>query len=124
MYSSIRALLDMQIDECKGIYDELRDKYPLYLTRDLDMAKRFLKESSRGNERYGIVGSSDARRLKAEGLDVKSGIEVERWFLKDKDDVRSSFYLEDIATEFDIQGLELDWICVAWGGNFRYKDTG
>ncbi|MDI9475599.1 MAG: DUF2075 domain-containing protein [Natronincolaceae bacterium] len=120
----VKTLLDMQVDECKRIYDGLRDKYPLYLTRNLDMAKRFLKESSRGNERYGIVASSDARRLKAEGLDVKSGIEVEHWFLKGKDDVRSSFYLEDIATEFDIQGLELDWICVAWGGDFRYTDTG
>lgn len=88
------------------------------------MAKRFLRESSRGNERYGIVGSSGARRLKAEGLDVRSGIQVEHWFLSGKDDVRSSFYMEDIATEFDIQGLELDWVCVAWGGDFRYTDTG
>lgn len=60
--------------------------------------------------------------LKAEGIDVKSAIEVEHWFLSDKDDVRSSFYLEDPATEFDIQGLELDWVCVAWGGDFRYLD--
>lgn len=66
------------------------------------------------------MGSSDARRLKAEGIDVKSEINVEHWFLSGKDDVRSSFYLEDPATEFDIQGLELDWACVAWGGDFRY----
>ncbi|MCG4583490.1 DUF2075 domain-containing protein, partial [Anaerosalibacter bizertensis] len=120
----VRSLLNIEVDRSKEIYEELKYKYPIYLTRNLNMAKRFLKESSRGNERYGIVGSSDARRLKAEGLNVKVGIEVEHWFLSGKDDVRSSFYMEDIATEFDIQGLELDWVCVAWGGDFRYTDAG
>jgi DUF2075 family protein len=120
----IAALLDMKVDKSKNIYNELKNNYPLYLTRNLNMAKTFLKESSRGNERYGIVASSDARRLKSEGLDVKSKIEVEHWFLSSKDDVRSSFYMEDIATEFDIQGLELDWVCVAWDGDFRFTDKG
>lgn len=117
----VGALLNIQDDRAKELYKELEGKYPIFITRDLSMAKKFLKMNSRGNERYGIVGSSDARRLKAVGLNVKSKIDVEHWFLNGKDDVRSSYYLEDIATEFDIQGLELDWVCVAWGGDFSYK---
>ena len=46
------------------------------------------------------------------------------WFLAEKDDVRSSFYLEDVATEFQVQGLELDWSCVVWDADFRYNTSG
>ncbi len=118
----VEKLLNLEKVAASNIYEKLKDKYPIYVTRDLNMAKRFLKESSRGNERYGLVASSDARRLKAVGLDVKNDIDVSNWFLGGKDDVRSSYYLEDVATEFDIQGLELDWVCLAWGGDLRYID--
>ena len=46
------------------------------------------------------------------------------WFLDGKEDVRSSFYLEDVATEFQIQGLELDWSCVVWDGDLRFSTHG
>jgi DUF2075 family protein len=46
------------------------------------------------------------------------------WFLNDKDDVRSSYYLEDVATEFHVQGLELDWACLTWDGDLRYSKEG
>ncbi|CAE80467.1 DUF2075 domain-containing protein [Bdellovibrio bacteriovorus] len=112
------ALLDKDIDKAKALYSEIKEKYPIKLTRSLEEAKLWLKEKSRGNERYGILASSGAGRLKAHGLDVKSRIEPVNWFLNDKKDVRSSFFMEDVATEFHVQGLELDWTCVAWDIDF------
>ena len=79
---------------------------------------------ARGSERFGIVASSNAIRLKPDGLNVKVKIDPTKWFLNGKQDVRSSFYLEDVATEFDIQGLELDWVGVCWDANFRHTDSG
>lgn len=98
--------------------------YPLALTRDLETARRWLKLSARGTERIGLVASSGALRLKPEGLHVKAKIDPENWFLNGKDDVRSSYYLEDVATEFDIQGLELDWAGVCWDADFRHSARG
>jgi DUF2075 family protein len=74
---------------------------------------------ARGNERYGIVVSSQAQRLKPYAIDVKSPVDPVKWFLNDRDDIRSSYFLEDVATEFHIQGLELDWVCVAWDADLR-----
>src|SRR5262249_34412790 len=85
---------------------------PIALTRDLDTARRWLRSKDRGSERYSIMVSSQAERLKPYALDVKTPVNPVHWFLSEKDDVRSSYYLEDVATEFDVQGLELDWACV------------
>lgn len=71
-----------------------------------------------------MVVSSQAQRLKPHAIDVKSPMDPIHWFLDGKDDVRSSFYLEDVATEFHVQGLELDWACVVWDADFRYTETG
>jgi hypothetical protein len=79
----------------------------------------WLRQQARGSERNGLVTSSNAARLKPIGLHVKAKIDPTVWFLADKSDVRSSFALEDVATEFDIQGLELDWVGVCWDANFR-----
>ena len=87
----------------------------------MSIAKEWLKEKSRGTERYGLVVSSQAYRLKPFAIDVKSPMDPIHWFLGEKDDVRSSFYLEDVATEFQVQGLELDYACVAWDGDLRYS---
>ncbi|RYF45472.1 MAG: DUF2075 domain-containing protein, partial [Cytophagaceae bacterium] len=76
-----------------------------------------------GNERTGIVASSGAIRLRPFGLNVKAKIDAPIWFLNDKEDIRSSYFLEEVATEFDIQGLELDWTCVAWDGNLHYYNN-
>ena len=94
------------------------------LTRELGKAKKWLKEHARGSERYGIVASSQAQRLKPYAIDVKSPMDPIHWFLDGKEDIRSSYYLEDVATEFHIQGLELDWACVTWDGDFRYSSAG
>jgi DUF2075 family protein len=56
-------------------------------------------------------------------IDVKNEISAPSWFLNDSQDIRSSYFLEEVATEFDIQGLEIDWACVAWGGNFHFNNT-
>lgn len=98
------------------------DRYPLVLTRDLAQARNWLRQRARGTERYGLVAASCAVRLKAEGLHVTSKIQPAEWFLNEKSDVRSSYQLEDVATEFDVQGLELDWVGVCWDGSFRYTD--
>ena len=90
----------------------------------MSKAKAWLREKARGTERYGIVVSSQAERLKPYALDVKTPIDPIHWFLDDSDDVRSSYYLEDVATEFHIQGLELDWACVTWDADFRYTPEG
>jgi DUF2075 family protein len=94
------------------------------LTRDFGTAKAWLKEKARGSERYGVVVSSEAQRLKPHAIDVRSPMDPVHWFLDGKDDVRSSYYLEDVATEFHVQGLELDWACVVWDGDFRHSPDG
>ncbi len=78
----------------------------------------------KASARLGIVVSSQAERLKPHAIDVKSPMDPIHWFLDDKEDVRSSYYLEDVATEFHIQGLELDWVCVTWDADFRYSNKG
>ena len=87
----------------------------------LKQAKKWLKSKAKGSERYGIIASAGARRLRAEGIDVKNKISPADWFLNSPSDVRSSYYLEDVATEFDIQGLEIDFSCLAWDINFYYE---
>lgn len=116
----VHALLDID-EQAKSLWKEIKSNYPIVLTRDLQKAKAWVKAQAKGSERYGLVASSGARRLKALGVHVKNEIDVANWFLNPKDDVRSSYFLEDVATEFDVQGLELDWVCLAWGENFYYQ---
>lgn len=104
------------------IYQSLKNNYPIYLTRDIKLAKDWLKEMSKGTERIGIIASSGAKRLRSEGISVKEKISAADWFLNYDHDTRSSYYLEDIATEFDIQGLEIDYTCVAWDINMYYDE--
>lgn len=119
--SFVKNLIDLNIENAKDDYLQFSKKYPIVLTRDIIKAKQWLKEKARGSERYGIVVSSQALRLKPFAIDVKSPMNYVNWFLDDKDDVRSSFYLEDVVTEFHIQGLELDWSCVVWDGDLRHS---
>jgi len=94
------------------------------ITRDVTKAKQWLKDKARGSERYGMVVSSQAERLKPHAIDVKRPMDPVHWFLDGKEDVRSSYYLEDVATEFSIQGLELDWACITWDADFRRNHNG
>ena len=120
----VHHLLERNVKEARSVYAEIKDRYPIVLTRDMDKAKQWLKEKARGSERYGIVVSSKAERLRPLAIDVKRKCEVEHWFLDDKRDLRSSMSLEDVATEFDVQGLELDWTCLTWDGDLRYTPNG
>jgi len=120
----VKQLLDLQPEEAKKTLAKVKEKYPIVITRDLVKAKQWLKAQARGSERYGIVVSSQAERLKPHAIDVKSPIDPIHWFLDGKEDVRSSYYLEDVVTEFQVQGLELDWACVTWDADFRYSKQG
>lgn len=117
----IKKLLDLNFTEATNDLIELKDKYPIYLTRDLNKAKNWIKSKARGSERYGIVASSGAKRLRKYGIWVDSSIDAAAWFLNTKEDVRSSYVLEQCATEFDIQGLELDWTILGWDADLRYN---
>ena len=118
----VKAVLDTDINEAKKLYQRIKDRYPIVITRDLNSAKAWVRDHCQGNTRYGLLASSGALRLKPEGIFVKNKIAVENWFLNGKEDVRSSYMLEDVVTEFDIQGLEIDYSVVAWDADFRYVD--
>jgi hypothetical protein len=115
------AIIDNKPDEAKSLSQSL-SKYDFKLTRDLSAAREWLRKKRRGTERAGLLAFSNAIRLKPEGLYVKARIEPEDWFLAKRTDVRSSDYLEDVATEFDVQGLELDWTCICIDANLRLDE--
>ena len=116
----VREVLDLEVAAARATFAELQARYPICITRDLSRAKQWLRDQARGTERYGIVVSSQAQRLKPHAIDVRVKTDPVRWFLDGKEDVRSSYYLEDVATEFQVQGLELDWACVVWDGDLRH----
>ena len=118
----IHEFLNLNVDSAIKLYNEVKRDFPIFITRDLESAKNWVKEKAKGSERTGVIASSGARRLRPLGIDVKNEISAPNWFLNDKEDVRSSYFLEDIATEFDIQGLEIDWTCLAWGANFHISN--
>ena len=101
----VGAMVAGDLDEARQLYQAIKTSYPIALTRNLGHARQWLRDHARGSERIGLVASSGASRLKPEGINVHEKIAATTWFLNDKDDVRSSYYLEDPATEFDIQGL-------------------
>jgi DUF2075 family protein len=102
--------------------------YPIQVTRSLTTARDWLRDQGRGERRYGLVASSGAQRLRAEGLGVSlnatEGINIAHWYLKEPGDIRSSFALEVTANEYTTQGLELDFVCLCWGGDFLYGADG
>lgn len=120
----VKALLDCDESEAKKAFAELSGRYPIAITRELNAAKRWIREHARGSERYGLTASSKAMRLKAHAIDIRVSVDPVHYFLNGRDDTRSSYYLEDAATEFQVQGLELDWTCVAWCADFRFKESG
>jgi hypothetical protein len=110
----VNLILINQPIEAKDIFDNELSKYKIVITRDLEKTKQWLNANCKGTRRMGLVASSGARRLRPYGLDVRVQLEEEEWFLNGKNDVRSSYYLEIPATEFGVQGLELDWVGVCW----------
>lgn len=118
----IHQLLNKKTELAKRFYQEIKNVYPIVVTRNYKIAQKWILNNARGSERYGVLASSNAKRLRPFGIDVKNSISASNWFLDGKEDVRSSYYMEDVATEFEIQGLELDWTIVCWGGDLYLKD--
>jgi hypothetical protein len=118
--SFIGHVVENRPKEARDVYRQIEPRYPIWLTRDLGIARDWLRRVARGSERCGLIASSGAYRLRPEGLHVKAKVDPAAWFLNDSSDVRSSFYLEEVATEFDVQGLELDWVGDCWDANFRH----
>ena len=119
----VKALLDCEKEAAKRAFAELTERYPIAITRDLNAAKHWIRERARGTERYGLVASSKAMRLKPHAIDIRVSVDPVHYFLNERDDTRSSYYLEDAATEFQVQGLELDWVCVNWDADFRFNGS-
>lgn len=117
----VHQLLDLEVEAAKKTLTQISERYPIVLTRDLAKAKEWLRKNARGSERYGMLVSSKAFRLKPLAIDIRSQADIVPWFLNPITDIRSSLFLEDVATEFDIQGLELDWTCLVWDGDFRFN---
>lgn len=120
----VKALLDCEEKDAREAFAQIADKYPIAITRDLNRAKAWIHARARGSERYGLVASSKAQRLKPHAIDIRVNVNPVHWFLNDREDTRSSYYLEDAATEFQVQGLELDWMCVTWDGDLRFSGNG
>lgn len=119
----VKRILDLDAPGARELIARVKDRYPLVLCRSVPGAKVWLRQQARGSQRYGIVVSSQAYRLRPHAIHVKAPANPVHWFLHDKDDVRSSFYLEDVATEFQVQGLELDWTAVVWDGDLRLTEN-
>lgn len=117
----VKALLDVNMEQARTLYSEFKDVYPIVMTRDLEAAKAWIHSKAKGSQRYGMTASSGAGLLRAHGVWVQSKIDAPKWFLNGREDVRSSYFLEETATEFDIQGLELDWSIVCWDANMRFN---
>lgn len=120
--SFIKCLLDLDGEGAKEHLQKMGDDYPIFLTRDINTARGWVKSKSRGTTRYGLLASSRAVRLKPSGIFVKSSNDIVNWILGDKDDIRSSYFLEEVVTEFDIQGLEIDYSIVAWDADMRLNN--
>ena len=118
----VHALLSFD-DGAADLYNEIKEKYPIVLTRDMAKARKWLHDKVRGTERTGVLVTKESARFKPLAIHIlPAGDEnAVHWFLDDKGDVRSSNYLEDAATEIQVQGLELDYTCVLWDADMRYK---
>ena len=118
------ALLSGRANIARAELDAIRAQFPILISRSVKEAKQWIRCRSRGTERTGLLASSGAKRLKPLGITMDIQIDPCMWFLNDADDVRSSYYLEDAASEFDVQGLELDWALVVWDGDLIHQPGG
>lgn len=119
----VHALLSFD-ESAPALYNEIKDNYPIVLTRDMEKARKWLHSKVRGTERTGVLVTKESARYKPLAVHIlPSGDEnAVHWFLEDKTDTRSSNYLEDAATEIQVQGLELDYTCLLWDADMRYED--
>lgn len=119
----VDSLLDNKPEMTKEVYDSISAKYLVYLTRDYNKAKQWVRKQVRGSQRSGVLACSSAQRLKPEGIYVPKDIDVKNWFLAPSDDLRASNMLEVVASEFKVQGLEIDWAIVCWDADLRRNSS-
>lgn len=113
-------IIENRPDRAAACYASFCDRFPIVITRDIKKARAWIKNRARANETKGVIASSGGARLKPDGLFVKNKISAADWFLNEPEDVHSCHFLEDVGTEFDIQGLELDWCLIGWDADYRY----
>ncbi len=118
----VDALLNNEVKKTEEVYNIISEKYPVYVTRDYSKAKKWVRNQVRGSQRCGVLACSSAQRLKPEGIYVPKEIDVKNWFLAPPNDLRSSNMLEVVASEFKVQGLEIDWAIVCWDADLRRND--
>ncbi|MDQ8156979.1 MAG: DUF2075 domain-containing protein [Gemmatimonadota bacterium] len=120
----VRLVLECEEVIASELAGQVASAFPLVVTRDLAEARRWVRRQARGTQQYGLLASSSAHRLKPHAVDIRFNIDPVHWFLGNRDDTRSSYYLEDAATEFQVQGLELDWSIVSWDADLRKTPNG
>lgn len=118
----VDCLLANESEKAKVIYETMKKDYPIFITRNINKAREYVRKKVRGSQRSGIIACSSAQRLKPEGIFVPTSIDVEHWFLAPKEDLRSSNALEVVASEFKVQGLEIDYSIVCWDADLRRKN--
>jgi hypothetical protein len=119
----VAALLHCRPVDAREEFAAIGSQFPIRVTRSIDLAKNWIRRRARGTERTGLLASSGAMRLKPLGIAMGLQVDPCVWFLNGSEDVRSSYYLEDAASEFDVQGLELDWAVIVWDGDLIYEPT-
>lgn len=120
----IHSLLSFNPDAEELYQNVVSHHYPIVLTRSMDKARAWLRQQARGTQQTGILISKASARFKPLAVHVlpQSEDNAVHWFLEDKTDVRSSNYLEEAATEIQVQGLEVDYACVLWDADMRYDN--
>lgn len=120
----IHSLLSFAPDAASLYQDVKGKKYPIMLTRDMEKARQWLRKMARGTQQTGVLVTKVAARFKPLAVNIlaQGDENAVHWFLEDKTDIRSSNYLEDAATEIQVQGLELDYACVLWDADMRCEN--
>ena len=121
----VNAVLDGRCNEAELLAAR---GLPVYITRDIEVAREWLRSKAKGRRRCGLVASSGAARLRADGVETPTfqflrSIDYVKWFLEAPEDHRSSNQLEIALSEFELQGLELDLVGVLWGGDLIFQHT-
>ena len=119
----VEAIISNKAEDARRLYEQASVGYPIYVTRDLAAAKKWVRQATtRPSDRYGIVANSYGQRIRADGVILPKDLDAAKWFLGSKQEVDSSYYMEIAASEFKIQGLEIDFAIVAWEADYRYRN--
>jgi len=120
----VAAVLDGDAEAARRVATSFAEADTVWLTRSLQDGKSWLRNHRVGEQRSGMVGSGNGKRLAADGLFVGLKPSIADWMLKPDGDIRSSNMLEMIQNQYQIQGLEIDWALVCWDLDLRHSDGG